>query len=294
MKIQFLNGGLGNQIFQYIFVRYAETYYPGEGWYFDDSYFYVNNVHNGYELEKVFHITPNLLSNYFDRDVWAEIIRLKKQGSSLPQTLLDMGMPVTMLAEADTYTQFNPFSGEIIKSPANQFQPEVLEISRENIYYHGYWINKNWLEGCKKQMISELKFPKLADEKNLRYAEMINKCISVGIHIRRGDFVKLGWSMPAEYYRMSCQEVLNSWPNVRFFVFSDDIVWCQEKAEELGLHLTDGTVYITGNVNGKNYVDLQLLSMCRGIIMSGSCFCYLAALLNEGLQFVVNPFGYEI
>ena len=71
-------------------------------------------------------------------------------------------------------------------------------------------------------------------------------------------------------------------------------MWCQEKAEELGLHLTDGTVYITGNVNGKNYVDLQLLSMCRGIIMSGSCFCYLAALLNEGLQFVVNPFGYEI
>ena len=36
MKIQFLNGGLANQIFQYIFVRSCELSHPEEGpWYFE-------------------------------------------------------------------------------------------------------------------------------------------------------------------------------------------------------------------------------------------------------------------
>ena len=62
MKIQFLNGGLANQVFQYIFVRYAELSHPGcAPWFIDDSFFFVNNVHNGYELERVFNINANLL-----------------------------------------------------------------------------------------------------------------------------------------------------------------------------------------------------------------------------------------
>ena len=52
MKIQFLNGGLGNQAFQYIFARYYALSHPGEVMYLDDSYFAQNTVHNGYELEK--------------------------------------------------------------------------------------------------------------------------------------------------------------------------------------------------------------------------------------------------
>lgn len=32
MKIQFLNGGLANQAFQYIFARYYELSHPGDVW----------------------------------------------------------------------------------------------------------------------------------------------------------------------------------------------------------------------------------------------------------------------
>ena len=39
MKIQFLNGGLANQAFQYIFTRSYELARPGEVIYMDDSYF---------------------------------------------------------------------------------------------------------------------------------------------------------------------------------------------------------------------------------------------------------------
>ena len=111
MKIQFLNGGLANQVFQYIFVRFAELYRPTEQWYFDDSFFWVNHVHNGYELENVFGIKANLLSQYFDEDVWKEIIDRKRNGVSLPQTFLDMGISISMLAETLNYSKLNPFSG---------------------------------------------------------------------------------------------------------------------------------------------------------------------------------------
>ena len=41
MRIQFLNGGLANQVFQYVFVRFAQRYCTGEEWYLDDSFFFV-------------------------------------------------------------------------------------------------------------------------------------------------------------------------------------------------------------------------------------------------------------
>ena len=41
MKIVFLNGGFANQIFQYIFYRYAQIKAPGEEWYLDDSFLFI-------------------------------------------------------------------------------------------------------------------------------------------------------------------------------------------------------------------------------------------------------------
>ena len=78
MKVQFLNGGLANQAFQYIFAKYYELAFPGEVMYMDDSYFAINTVHNGYELEKVFGVKPHFLSECFDRDIWEYIKNLEK------------------------------------------------------------------------------------------------------------------------------------------------------------------------------------------------------------------------
>ena len=294
MRIQFLNGGLANQVFQYIFVRFAELYQPTEQWYFDDSFFWVNQVHNGYELEKVFGIKANLLSQYFDEDVWEEVITRKKNGISLPQTFLDMGIPISMLAETTNYSKFNPFSGEVIRIGANEFHPEVTKIARENLYYHGYWINKQWLESYHDIICRELQFPIIEDERNTENANRIKNSLSVGIHVRRGDFVKLGYDIPLYYYKDSCKQFLNEYPMADFFVFSDDIEWCKQNDAGMGLNLASKTTYVSGNMEGNNYRDLQLLSMCRGMIMSNSSFCYLAALLDHNLDFFINPTKREI
>lgn len=290
MRIQFLSGGLGNQVFQYIFFRFAERRCPEDTWYLDDSAFFCNKPHNGYELERVFGIKANLLSNYFDADVWEEIIRLKKEGISLPQTFLNMGVPLTMLAETSNFS----FDGKVLWTPANQFHPEIVELPQENLYYHGYWINKHWFSSYKEENLAELSFPPLADAQNKKYARDISGTLSIGVHIRRGDFVTVGWDLPIGYYKTSCQQMVQKIPGCHFFVFSDDLQWCQENAEALGLNLARYVTYVSGNVKPNNYIDLQLLSMCYGMVMSNSSFCYLAALLDRNLKFWTNPTKREL
>lgn len=295
MRIQFLNGGLANQAFQYIFGRFGELYNPQEGpWIFDDSYFYVNHIHNGFELEKIFGLKLNLASTYFDTDVWEELLRLKKQGVSLPQAILDMGIPIAMLAESVNYKEFNPFSGEVLEIRPNEFHPEITRMPLENVYYHGYWLHKDWFTSYKDSIRKEFTFPPLKDDKNIQYAERIHSTLSVGVHIRRGDYVTLGIQVPEAVYSHHARVAVQSYPDCVFFVFSDDVAWCRSNAEVLGLNLPKETVYVEGNVQGRNYIDLQLLSMCKGMILSNSAFCFLAALLGRELQFVLNPTRREL
>lgn len=290
MKIQYLNGGLANQVFQYIFVRFAELYNPqSEPWLIDDSFFFINNVHNGYELEKVFGIQANLLSRYFEQDVWEELIKNKKNGLSIAQSFKTLGFDIQMVAETANYKEHNPFDGKVFEIPANEFHPEITSLPLQNVYYHGYWINKQWFESYKNVLKKELAFPPIADIRNQSYADKIKSSNSIGVHIRRGDYVDIGWDLDNNYYLQSMQTLTAQHPDADFFIFSDDLVWCQLHASQLGFDLTSKITYVEGNIHGQNFRDLQLMSMCKGLLMSNSAFCFLAALLSDDLKFCIQP-----
>ena len=294
MKIQYFNGGLANQVFQYIFYRHAQLAAPQKDfWLLDDSFFFFKDQHNGYELEKVFGLKPNLLSNQFDKPAWDFFIENRKKGIGTAQTMLSMGMNVSMISEAANYKTDNPFHGKVYTIPCNGFYPEILGFPGEVVYYFGYWINKNWLTTYKDQILSELCFPTISDEKNLQYATKIKNTLSVGVHIRRGDFVNLGWNIENSYYFDSAKKLSELYPELTFFVFSDDIEWCREHADELGLSFAKDIIFVEGNLHGKNYIDLQLMTMCQGLLMSNSSFSYLAALMNPNLSFYVNPVSFR-
>ena len=294
MKIQFLNGGLANQAFQYIFARYYELSHPGEAMYMDDSYFALNTVHNGYELEKVFGIRPHMLSECFEEDVWSYILDERRKGKSVPQILCDNGITTYMISEVDGYETFNPFQGEVFRIPCNEYIPEILDY-QDDIYYHGYWINKKWFAEYQDIFLQEFSFPEIVDEHAKKYMDAIRQNRSLSIHIRRGDYVTLGWAVETEQYKKMTEifrkDVTGDW---QLFVFSDDIEWCKAHESELGFRQFEKIIYVEGNTNGKNYLDLQLMSNCKAMIMSNSAFCYLAALLNQEKQFVLNPTSREV
>ena len=182
--------------------------------------------------------------------------------------------------------------------PSNIYEPMIQDIP-EDVYYHGYWVNKEWFEKFKDIFLEEFTFPNIEDEKNKLYQEKILNSHSVSLHVRRGDYVDLKWALEAIHYRKSVERFvteLQEYPELEtniekwnVFVFSDDINWCKEHQEEMRLNLFGETIFVEDNLNGKNYIDLQLMSQCEGMIMSNSAFCYLAALLNTKRKIVVNP-----
>lgn len=290
MKIQFLNGGLANQAFQYMFARYFELSHPGECMYMDDSYFAVHTVHNGYELEKVFGIRPHMLSECFDGVVWNSILEDRKRGKSVPQIFRENQIPVQMITEVGHYAQFNPFDGEVFPIPNNGYYPEILDVPG-NIYYHGYWIRKEWFERYQDTFLREFTFLPVpdSDKKNITYLRQIEASDSVCVHVRRGDYVTLGWELAPELYRQGMRTFAGQAPGRwHLFVFSDEIAWCREHAQELGFDSFPEITYVEGNTQGKNYLDLQLMTKCRAMIVSNSAFSYLAALLNPGRQYTLN------
>lgn len=295
MKIQFLNGGLANQAFQYIFTRFYELSHPGEIMYLDDSYFALNTVHNGYELEKVFGIKPHMISECFDEDVWEYFLTERATGKSIPQVLCENGIPMSMISEVgDSYKSFHNFEGKVHPIPAREFYPEILDMPGD-IYYHGYWIHKNWFETYRDIFLKEFTFPEITDAKNRDYLERIESGKSVSVHIRRGDYVTLGWDLETARYREMIEKfVKKCGADWELFVFSDDIEWCKQNAAGLGFDSLKSVIYVEGNVSGKNYIDMHLMSRCKAMIMSNSAFCYLAALLNTGLQACINPTKREV
>lgn len=286
MRIQLMGFGLANQIRMYIFARYGERRCPGETWLFDDSWFFANGIpERGYQLERVFGLKLNLMSKYYDADTWGKIVQRRKKDVSMPQILSDMGMPIVLAADWPTY---GAFDGTVID--ISGFDPSVVELPYENVYYYGFWAGKKWFQSYEEENRRELSFPPLTDKRNLDYAGSIQSHMSVGIHVRRGDFAAIGWDVPKEWYRPACEQVLEEHPGAKFFIFSDDLPWCRANSEELGFNLPmQQTVYVGGNTGETSYIDMHLLSMCKGMIRSrDSSFSQVAGWLNKNLEFEIR------
>ena len=303
MRIVRMDGGLGNQVFQYIFVRYLEEA-TGERVLVDDSHFFLvqdkvlknreekpsNNIsgaHNGYELEYVFPgaTKPLLLSQFLEPGIWRHMIEEMKRSespeTSIARQILANGIgDLTAVFEVVPEKISSSFTGNKIQSPANMYNSGTAKIDG-NIYYYGYWINPGYLNAYKDIMFKDLAFRPIADAKNRHYERMILKSLSVGVHIRRGDFVTLNCVVPESYYRDIFAVLKSNLPQAAYFVFSDDMGWCRENAEQLGIP-NKNTVFVEGNFDYKNnYIDAQLMAMCKILLVGTSSFSYLASLLNQ-------------
>ena len=273
MRIAYCNGGLGNQVFQYIFSRYIEIQ-TGETVYLDDSFFYTMPQHNGLEMFNVFpNAKAHLLSDVFSEDVWKYILENRTQPQNICQQLKDSGEDIMLIAETENFS----FNGNTVFVPTNQFFP-AMSVTRGNIYYHGYWLNKDWLLPEVKQ---ELQFVEIDDERNKRYEEQIEQSNSVALHIRRGDFVSLGYDAKVDSYALAVRELKKRLSELKFFIFSDDLKWCHDDIDAMGLK-ADEVVFVEGNTGVSSFRDMQLMSYCKNAcLVSTSSFSYLAYVLNR-------------
>lgn len=248
-----MNGGLCNQLYQYIFARYIEEK-TGDDVIIDDSVFFTKTIHNGFEIDKVF---PNSklkrLSTLFDEDVWDYMMQEIKNGNKIINLLNSCNLKFNVIIEDKTFInsnllgEDNPFNTNSYNIPfdfilKNNGNPKEFK-NMKNIYYAGYWINFPYFRAIQKEMDFELQFPPIPNEKNKNYLKKIESCFSIAVHVRRGDFLneQFKWGLSAEYYNQTINKFKKDLliTPVEYFVFSDDIDWCKKNKTEMGFTSND-------------------------------------------------------
>ena len=192
--------------------------------------------------------------------------------------------------EFDNYINLN--SLEHVAEHADFVYDETLFNKKKPSFYNGYFQNEKYFKDIKWLIKRAFRFPKLAkdDTFNRNLLNKIKKAKNpVFIHIRRGDYIKLGWQLPADYYRDAVKYILEHVDEPTFFVFgidSSDFI-----KNELKLNVPYYVVGAKNNRDKQDWKDMYLMSECKHGIIANSTFSWWAAWLGPHQRggIVVSP-----
>lgn len=255
MKIVRFLGGLGNQMFQYAFYKSLEQ--NGAKVKADINGYQSYSRHNGFELEKVFNIQLNNTVSPFTVKLYDPLCR---------QWHIRKIRRLLGLKNIHYYQQKSPFL----------FDPSVYN-NKPGLLW-GYWQNVNYVNPVAETLKRDFIFKNPLHSRNQSLLDDINRNNSVSIHVRRGDYLKdplLGEICKLDYYQKAVAFMQEHYSDIRFYIFSDDIKWCQANLQ------ISGTTYISGNFPSDSYMDMQLMSHCNHNIIANSSFSWWAAWLND-------------
>lgn len=156
---------------------------------------------------------------------------------------------------------------------------------RDNTYLFGYWQTERYFKAYRKELL-QMFTPRYAlSEGCKQYIMQVQHCNSVAIHIRRGDYVRLGICLDSSYYHKSfklIEEKLKS--DITYFVFSDDLDFAKSMLEPNYHRKFEFVKYSSNNVT---LDDFFIMKSCKHIIMANSSFSWWAAWLNDNPDKIV-------
>jgi len=261
MVITKLKGGLGNQMFQYAFGR-AIACIHGVPLKLDLTWFRNtgNDTPRKYELNH-FNVMEMFASNEEIKEVLKErkfINKVSRVGKSLV-----------------------PFSWRSYVSETNpKFDENKLNL-RSNVYLEGVWWNERYFKSIETLIKKEFQLKDRSDETNMSIAEKISSVNSIGIHVRRGDYVsnqkanEYHGLCSLDYYLKAIAEIERKVMEPHFFLFSDDPQWLKDN-----LKIKSSASHVIHNSPNRGYEDLKLMSLCKHNIIANSSFSWWAAWLN--------------
>lgn len=287
MNIIRMSGGIGNQMFQY--ALYLKLVSLGKEVKFDDV--------TEYRLANARPIMLWVFGIDYPKASREEVIRLTDAEMELPSRL--------------RRRLFGRKSGEYHEKSAD-FDEKVLE--KDNAYLCGCFQSERYFKDIEADVRKAFRFrnvrvPDGLEDRVEEYAGQIKRKESVGIHIRRGDYLEAeqvyGGICTEAYYDGAVAYMLEKYPNACFFVFTNDAEWaeewCRKKEAELrgkaaadqGGAASEGTerfTVIKGTSEETGYIDLMLMSGCRHHIIANSSFSWWGAwLASSPEQCVAAP-----
>ena len=260
MKIVRYLGGLGNQMFQYAFYQSMKRKFASVK--ADLTEFEGYNLHNGFELERVFPITLDKASPFlvklYDPHYRSWWIRKMRRVVGLKHAFYE-------------------------EKALFHYDPSPFE-DKSNRLYWGYWQNERYFSEIEDTLRQDFKFKLPLDEKNKSVLQQIQSSNSVSIHVRRGDYLHnelLGGVCSPAYYQAAVDAMVEKTSDPVFFIFSNDMAWCQSNLNLPQAH------FISWNHGDQSYIDMQLMSHCKHNIIANSSFSWWSAWLNSNTDKIV-------
>lgn len=247
-------GGIGNQLFQYVFGQYLHFKYNIEVKYDINSFLSTDKLRNP-ELSAL-----NVEVAYDNR---CSLSRCRGIKNRILQWVFQIH---------PKHHFINELAG--IRRP-KQFKSGHL------YFFQGYWQNINYYSWLKENIPNYSVELEEWPEQLLRYKALIDCCCnSLSVHIRRGDYfspkhIGTYGVCDASYFEHAIEFLQKKQGKCQLFIFSDDIDWVKEN-----ISLPDDAVIIE-NYDVPQFAYIYLMSLCKHHIISNSSFSWWGAVLND-------------
>lgn len=261
-----LNGGLGNQLFQYAAGR-ALADRLDVPLKIDLSEFETYTL-RGYELGK-FNINAQIASRREVDNVNIAPSRFKRNCSRIAITL---GSTLSRIALKEKSFGYDSLF-EKIKRP---------------IYMNGYWQSENYFKSAENHIRQEIFYNSKLDSVSNGILGEIQSATAVSLHIRRGDYVTnpsaaaVHGVCDIDYYYSAIRYIGEQIDNPNFFVFSDDPEWAKDN-----IKINYPVKFVDSNGPDRGVEDMWLMKSCNHHIIANSSFSWWAAWLNSNLNKIV-------
>lgn len=164
------------------------------------------------------------------------------------------------------------------------FDPRFERIRRP-VYLVGYWQSEKYFAWNRVRLLKDIQLI-TPESPTTPMLKEICSSRSVGLHIRRGDYVtnaaaaQFHGLCDMAYYQASVQALQQQFADIQVFVFSDEPAWARAH-----LRLGVPTHYVVSN---PGHIDLELMRHCRHHVVANSSFSWWGAWLCESAGQVVH------
>ena len=266
-----LMGGLGNQMFQYAFAKHLAL---------------KNKTDLKLDLHFLLDRSPR--EDFVFRDFDLDIFNIQS-------------MDLVNDYELDLFNErlYKSWIKRIIKKIVKR---EICHLSETNFYYdksyflrskyiyvEGYFQTEKYFKKIEKILREEFTFKHSLSKFEVELKNKIVASNSVCINFRRTDFVDLKSSKDThgfvgmEYYFQAIEIVVSKIENPHFYVFSDDIEWCENNFK-----IDFPVTFVSHDYKGNKFSSyLQLMTKCKHFIIPNSTFAWWAAWLSKGTDKIV-------
>lgn len=160
---------------------------------------------------------------------------------------------------------------------SNTYTPFSIDDLKEYHIVEGFRQSPLYFDDYREDLIRQFQpIYQIDSETNDCIVQIHQTVYPVSVHIRRGDYVKIGCCLSMDYYEKAILLIKKKHPELTLFIFSDDINWVKDNLNIDGL----SSIFVNHNHQVRAFDDIWAMSKCKSNIIANSSFSWWGAYLN--------------